>query len=622
MTDTTPGGYMNKMLRVDLTNNKLDHETVPADVIRKYIGGTGIGVKYLYDEVPPGVDWDSPENRIILATGPLTGTTAGGSGTFSVITKGPLNNGAGTVQANGYLGAFLKFSGFDGIIVQGSASKPVYLYLHDGIAELRDASHLWGKDTWQTDELIKEELGKKERELSVFGIGPAGENLVKFAAFAGDKGHVAAHNGIGAVFGSKKLKAIAAARGKATIPVKDKEKLSSLSKELVAKVTTTSKGPYEKWGTLGDIEMAKYRMTMAMQPVKNYQTIFFNDVVPFSAEESRNKYEIKWVPCWGCKFHHCHLWKITEGPHAGFVGDEPEYEGMAALTSVIGQTDNEEAFVLCNEVDRLGMDVNEMGWLIGWVMECYEKGILTKKDTDGLEVTWGNVEAVRKLLYKIAKRDGFGNILAEGVKRASRHYGDEASKIGIYTKKGNTPRGHDDRSYWTMLLDVCTSDMGLDTDSSLFINPAQVGLPADTDPFTPDGAPLLLTRVRGRGTVIDSLVMCKFHVEGGEELIPQMLSAVTGWDVTPEELHAFGLRVVNLLRAFNLRHGMTSDQDAPSERFGSAPSDGPFKGISVLPVWDKMLRNYYELMGWDKDTGKPLPETLKSLGLDSITKDL
>ncbi|MFC1963701.1 aldehyde ferredoxin oxidoreductase family protein [Chloroflexota bacterium] len=622
MVDTNPGGYMNKMLRVDLTNNKLDHETVTDDVREKYIGGTGIGVKYLYDEVPPGVDWDSPENRIILATGPLTGTTVGGTGTFSMVTKGPLNNGACTVQANGFLGAFLKFSGFDGIIVQGSASKPVYLYIHDGTAELRDASHLWGKDTWQTEELIKQELGKKERELSVFSIGPAGENLVKFAAFAGDKGHVAAHNGVGAVFGSKKLKAIAVARGKATVPVKDKQKLSSLSKELYEKVIVNCKAPFNEWGTLGNIELAKYRMTMAMQPVKNYQTVFFNDVAPFSAEESRNKYEIQWVPCWGCKYHHCHLWKITEGPHAGFVGEEPEYEGMAALTSQIGQTDNEEAFVLHNELDRLGMDTNEIGWLIGWVMECYEKGILTKKDTDGLEVTWGNVEVVRTLIYKIAKREGFGNILAEGVMRASKVYGDESSKIGIYTKKGNTPRGHDDRSCWTMMLDVCTSDMGLDTDSAIFINPVQVGLPAETDPFTPDGASLLLSKVRGRIPVTDSVVICRFNIEGGEDLLPQLLSAATGWDFTSEKLKTLGLRIINLLRVFNIRHGLTPAQDAPSERFGSAPSDGPFKGISALPVWDKMLRNYYELMGWDKDTGKPLPETLKSLGLDSVIKDI
>ncbi|MFC1963411.1 aldehyde ferredoxin oxidoreductase C-terminal domain-containing protein, partial [Chloroflexota bacterium] len=368
--------------------------------------------------------------------------------------------------------------------------------------------------------------------------------------------------------------------------------------------------------------MAQYRMTMAMQPVKNYQTVFFPEVVPFSAEESRNKYETQWVPCWGCKFRHCHLWKITEGPHAGFVGEEPEYEGMAAFTSVIGQTDNEEAFVLCNEADRLGMDHNEIGWLIGWVMECYEKGILNKEDTDGLDMTWGNVDAVRALLYKIAKRDGFGNILAEGVMRASKHYGDESSKIGIYTKKGNTPRGHDDRSFWTMILDVCTSDMGLDTDSSLVIHPANVGLSDDTDPFTPEGASSLLAKVRGRGIVWDSLAVCKFHVEEGGDLVPQLLSAATGWDITSEELRTLGLRIVNLLRAFNMRHGLTSVLDAPSERFGSAPADGPFEGISILPVWDKMLSNYYKLMGWDEDTGRPLPETLKRLGLDSITKNL
>jgi len=368
MVTAHPAGYMNRILRVDLTRSQLQHETTSQDVLKQFIGGTGIGAKYLYEEVPPDIEWHNPENRLVLATGPLTATKVGGSGTFSLVTKGCLTNGAASVQANGFLGAFLKLSGFDAVIVQGASPEPVYLYVHDGTAEIRNASHLWGKDTWETEELVKQELGKKERELSVFSIGPAGENLVRFACIVGDRGHVAAHNGVGAVFGSKKLKAIAVSRGKRGVPLRDKPRLSQLSNELFQMVTSKSVAPFHKWGTLGDNSMAQVRMQIGIQPVKNYTAVFFPQPTPFSAELLRSKYETRRNPCWACKFEHCLQWKITEGPHKGFIGEEPEYETMAAWTSLIGQTDNEEAFVLCNQVDRLGMDTNEASWLIAWVM--------------------------------------------------------------------------------------------------------------------------------------------------------------------------------------------------------------------------------------------------------------
>jgi len=481
---------------------------------------------------------------------------------------------------------------------------------------------LWGKDTWETEELVKQELGKKERELSVFSIGPAGENLVRFACIVGDRGHVAAHNGVGAVFGSKKLKAVAVSRGKRGVPLRDKPRLSQLSNELFQMVTSKSVAPFHKWGTLGDNSMAQVRMQIGIQPVKNYTTVFFPQPTPFSAELLRSKYETRRNPCWACKFEHCLQWKITEGPHKGFIGEEPEYETMAAWTSLIGQTDNEEAFVLCNQVDRLGMDTNEASWLIAWVMECYEEGILTKKDMDGIEMTWGNVEAVRALLHKIARRDGFGDVLAEGVKRASEHLGPQASSRAIYTKRGNTPRCHDHRLSWVMLLDTCTSDTGSDADSGIAIRPSDVGLAPETDLYSPDGAAATLAGGRGRVLITDSLVVCRYNVEGGEEIVPALLNAATGWDLTRGDVQEVGRRITNLLRAFNVRHGLTADLDVPSDRYASARKEGHLQGVTALPSWHEMLRKYYELMGWDENEGKPLPDTLKRLGLDSIAKDM
>ncbi|UCG84113.1 MAG: aldehyde ferredoxin oxidoreductase family protein [Dehalococcoidia bacterium] len=613
---------MNKILRIDLTSSKLTHETIPEAILKQFIGGTGIGAKYLYEEVVPNVEWNDPENRLILATGPLTGTTVGGSGTFSLVTKGPLTNGAASVQANGFFGPLLKFSGFDGIIVQGAASRPVYLFIHDDTAELRDASHLWGKDTWQTQELIKRELEINAPELSVFAIGPAGENLVKFACIVGDGGHVAAHNGVGAVFGSKKLKAIAVRRGKKKIRVSDRQGLSSLSKELFKTVTSRSVAPFHVWGTLGDSSLADIRVQIGVQPAKNYITTYFPQTTPFSAELLRNRYKTTWTPCWACKFRCCYHLEITEGPKRGFEGEEPEYETMAAWTTLVGQNDNEEAFMLCNEVDRLGLDTNEAGWLTAWAMECYENGILTRSDTDGIEITWGNVDAIRALLQRIVKREGIGDILAEGVMRASQHFGDDASNRAIYTKKGNTPRCHDHRLSWVMLLDTCTSDTGTDADSGMAIRPEAVGLPFDTDLFSTDGASATLARGRGRVLITDSLVVCRFNVEGGEEIIPALLNAATGWDLTQAEVREVGLRIVNLFRAFNIRHGLTAELDTPSYRYASARTEGHLQGVTALPMWSEMLHNYYELMGWDRNDGKPLPETIKQLGLDQVIKNL
>ncbi|MFH1140339.1 MAG: aldehyde ferredoxin oxidoreductase N-terminal domain-containing protein, partial [Chloroflexota bacterium] len=228
MAPTTPG-FTGKLLRVDLTNEEVSEESVDEATQRAYPGGTSIGAKVLYEEVPSGVEWSDPENRLVLATGPLGGTTIGGSGTFSVATKGALTNGATSSQANGFFGAYLKFCGYDGIIIQGAAKRWLYLHVRDGGAELRDASHLAGKDTWETDDIIKRELGYKEKAMSVFCIGPAGENLVKFAAICGDKGHIAGHNGTGAVMGSKRLKAIAVERGKRRLAVSDRKGLVAVS---------------------------------------------------------------------------------------------------------------------------------------------------------------------------------------------------------------------------------------------------------------------------------------------------------------------------------------------------------------------------------------------------------
>lgn len=616
------GSFAGTLLRVHLSEGKISKEIIDENTLRKYLGGTGIGIFYLYKEVLPAVQWNNPENRIILASGPLGGTKVGGSGTISIVTKGCLTNGATSVQANGYFGAFLRRSGFYGIILQGASDKLVYLYIHDGIAELRDATHLAGKDTWETEGLIKRELGKTERGCSVLVIGPGGENLVKFACIMGDKGHAAAHNGVGAVMGSKRLKAIVVDRGTKGVEVADSEKLSSLAKKLF-EGQGVSGGYTAKFGTAGDVARCQGRLNTGMIPVKNYTTNIFPEYINFGWERFGSFFDIKRNSCWACRFEHCHLLTVKEGRYAGYVGEEPEYEQFVHWGPLIGQSDAVEAFVLSNEVDRLGIDTNETGWTICWLMECYEKGLITKEDTDGIEMRWGDIEAVKAMLLKIAHRQGIGDILAEGLLRSSEKFGPEARSLAVYTQKGNTPRGHDHRNYPQMMLDTCVSDTGTDEAGTLLPNLEALGLPAGSDVFSPETTSKVIASTISRMPLDDCLGMCRFNNRGASlGFMADLIKASTGWDYTAEEAHNVGFLVVNLLRVFNLRHGITADLDAPSPRYSSSPTDGPHQGKAMQPVWREMVQNYYRLMGWDIETSRPLPETLRKLGLEYVVKDI
>jgi aldehyde:ferredoxin oxidoreductase len=602
----------------------LDEETA-----RKYIGGTGIGAKYLYEETLPGTEWSDEGNRIIMASGPLGGTRVGGSGTFSVVTKGTLTNGATSSQANGLFGAYLRFSGYDGIILQGRARRWVYLYIHDGKAEFRDAGHLVGKDTWETTDIIKDELKRDERGMSVACIGPAGENLVKFACILVDKGHVVAHNGVGAVMGSKKLKAIAVARGKMPPALKHKEQLSTVAKQFHDNIMDNpiTREDIYKWGTLNGV-LRHITANDGILPVKNFTTTIY-DIKPEQLEKwggpyIRNNFKPKPNPCWACRMHHCHMITINEGTHKGYVAEEPEYEVFATFGPVIGVVDVTEAIVLGNQADRFGIDSNETGWALGLVIECYEKGILSKQGCDGLEMTWGNAEAASQMMRRIVTRQGLGNILAEGTMRAAQHIGGKAPSFAIHTMKGNTPRVHDHRSLWPMLFDTCLSQTSTDEGFNM-ANPADLGLsihPSLSTNTSPDDTVLWNAQCKGAMHFQDSLGVCLFTTSTDLKLLAQAVSAATGWDFPASETIVVGKRIVNLLRAFNIRHGHTVEMDAPSPRYGSAPVDGPSKGISIMTHWPEMRNKYYELMGWDRTSGKPLPETLQSLGLDYVISDI
>jgi len=606
-------GYMGKMLRVDLSNNTVSDEALTESTLTTWVGGIGLGMKFLFDEVPPEVSWDSPDNRVIMASGPLGGTRVSGSGTFCVCTKGAMTGGATSSQANGFFGAYLKLCGFDGLIIQGASPEWVYLHIDDNGVSLRKAEHLLGVDTWTIQDKLRKEL--ESDKVSIFGIGPAGENKVRFSALVGDYGHVVAHNGTGAVLGSKKLKAIVAARGTKKVTVQDESGLADLAKNMAEESKKLGTGPGTfAWGTnFGFIPLGK----VGGIPVKNLTTSIFPENDNFTGEYIRTHFKVKPATCWACTWAHNRMIEIEQGPYAGFKGEEPEYEGMAAMGPAIGQTDPAAAVVLANQVDRLGMDVNESGWVIGWVMECYEKGYLKKDALNGLEMTWGNVSATQGLLEQIANRQGIGDTLAEGVKRAAEKIGGEALSCAVYTLKGNTPRGHDHRVIWAELFDTCFSDTGTIEATGGAIHAKNHGLDPVLDPYEWEQVINMNAKTNGQRVFEDCLGICRFPAEDVTMTI-SAVNATTGWKLNLAEAMVIGKRIVNLMRVFNHRCGITKELEAPSARYGSSPVDGPVKGVSTREIWGKATRRYYELMGWDPDTGYPLPSTLKAFGLDDL----
>lgn len=613
-----PFGYAGKILRVDLSNRTFSHEDLESHFLRQYIGGAGFGARYLYRENPDRVEWSDPQNRVIFTNGPLSGTPVGGSGTICVTSKGPMTNLAGLSQANGYWGAFLKSCGYDGLVIQGCSEQWSYLVIHSDRAELRDASHLKGKDTYVTQELIQKELGLKGRE-SIFCIGPAAENNVRFGVIVGDKTHTVSKNGLGTVLASKRLKAIVICRGEFKTKIRDNELLKKVSKELYQKAITFRGGSRHQWGTNGGFSG---QLMAGALPVRNYTTNLFPEHEKMNGQYVRTHFERTGRnTCFNCAINHNLILKVTEGPYQGFVGEEPEYEGFAAFGPQIGQTDAGSVFALTDLADRLGMDINETGWVMGWVMECYEKGLLTRKETDGIEMNWGNVESVKEMLYKISNREGIGNLLAEGVKRASEEIGGEAARLAVCTQKGSTPRGHDHRGRWPELLDTCFTNTSTLEATFAGVAPEELDLPPVNDRFSPWEASSINAMINGWHMFEECLGVCRFNMTA-PKLVAEAFNAATDFDLSLAEMIKTGKRIVNTLRVFNVKNGLTSDMEAPSLRYGSTPIDGPAVGIGIMKHWKVIREIYYRLMGWDPETGIPLAKTLRDLGLDDLIPDI
>ena len=620
-----PGGYAGKILRVDLTQGRFSIEKPDKAVLREYIGGEGLGIKYLYDEVPAGCDPFGPENRLIFMTGPVTGSLAPTSGRHCVTTKSPLTGCQTTSHAGGYWGTQLKLAGYDGIIVQGQSPDPVYMLIDDGEPKLYDAGSIWGRDVFQTDLLVKEEL--HDPKLSVTAIGPAGENLVKYASIQNDRDRSAARGGLGAVMGSKKLKAIAV-RGTQSFFAADPGKYKASMDELLECTSNNvlSGSLLPKNGITGIMDMINDHGAL---PTRNHQSGTFEHAHDLSGQKMSKTILTRTRGCYCCNIHCTRLINIPYGPYHGTRGKGPDYDATVAFGSQCGNSNLEAAARANLWCDQYGLDAVTTGETIAWAMELYERGIINRHDTRGLDLRFGNHEAMVAMVPKIATRMEFGAVLADGLNEAARRIGKGAEQYIMAVKNLSLP-GFEARGSKVMGLQYAVDNRGGDDlrpygalIECLGFRSKELGMPERFDPLSEADKVQWLLPAQHYSVAVNSLVCCMFTiigfaVEPGQ--YARHLSAITGFSYDKDSLLLAGERIWNLQRAFNVREGFTRKDDRLPDRLTTEPApSGPPAGSTVH--LDRMLEAYYEARGWDRD-GIPAREKLRSLGLEHVSGDL
>ncbi|MEM2998978.1 MAG: aldehyde ferredoxin oxidoreductase family protein [Candidatus Bathyarchaeia archaeon] len=607
-------GYAGRILYVDLNTGKTRVEQLSEDYARKYIGGIGLGMRLWLDNSTAGVDPFSPDNPLVLALGPISGTmfpTAGNGHAF--VAKSPATFGIGEAVAHGTFGAELKRAGYDAVIIKGKAEKPVYLWIDDDSVQLLDASHLMGKSPAETEDAIKDELG--DYYIRVAAIGVAGEKLSRIACIINEKTRAAGRTGLGAVMGSKNLKAIAVRGTRDIVPAKPDEFM-----EMVKEFHERMKGPAtQKYRTLGTPENVLVHNALHCMPTRNYNNAHFENAEKVSGEALNEKFVAKIIGCSSCAMRCEHEVVVPEGPYKGTM-TRMEYETLWALGPYCG-IDKLDAIIKGMEIcNYYGMDAISAGVIVAFAMDCYENGILSQADLDGIDAHFGNVEALLLLLEKMGKREGIGDILAEGVRIAAQKIGKGAEKLAQHIK-GLEVTGYDLRCLKTAALGFAVSFRGADHNRH--------GAYA----FDVKGKVDRLKAEKGRGkmvrdmedvyALIDSFIVCKFS-RGTyyKELqdMAKLYSLVTGIDMTAEELKKSGERINTIARVINIREGLSRKDDTLPWKVMNMPipDDGPVKGAVVTQEeLDLLLDDYYESRGWTLE-GVPTLAKLKELAMDDV----
>ncbi|MHA2378674.1 MAG: aldehyde ferredoxin oxidoreductase family protein [Candidatus Thorarchaeota archaeon] len=629
-------GYAGHYAEIDLTKGKVHKREMEKDWARLYLGGSGVAAKILWDSTGPDTDPLSPDNVLVMGTGPLTGVMFSPSGRMMFAAKGPLTGVWAESHAGGFFGPEVKYAGFDFVIFRGRSPKPVYLLLRDGEAELVDASHLWGRETNVVTDIMREE--HKNPELKTAIIGPAGEKGVLYSCITVDIYRAAGRAGLGTVMGSKNVKGIAAT-GSLGLEAHDIDKYLEANEKEMEKLNdplwTESLGSLRNYGTTDLVAVIN---EIGRLPTKNHWTGFYDDADDIGPETIAENYRIGQEACHGCAIGCKYIYRVKEGRFAYGPAGGPEYESLMAFGSNCLNNDIESIFHMGTRCDLLGMDTISCGKSIGFAMELWEKGIITKKDTDGLDLSWGNVDSMVELVEKIAKREGFGNVLSKGVRKAAEIIGGDAWKYAVHVK-GLEASGQDPRAHQSIGLTYATNVRGADHLRSLS-SLEELGYPdiverrfgkgkteAILDIMSPKHKGEVVKDIEDLYALVDSAVICKygtmwppvFYFDTFDNVIAP-LTGMREWS-NPKFVRQAAERISHLRRAYNHRLGVTRKEENLPIRLKEEPMPtGPAKG--GLPDIDEMLDEYYDFRGCDRETGFPKKSKLNELGLEYVAKDL
>jgi len=612
-------GYTHRLLRVNLTSKTIRVEDVPNAQLLKYIGGVGLAARMLYDELEPGIDPLSHRNKVIFMTGPLAGTIAPTGSRIGVYTKSPLTGGFFHSSAGGSFAAELKFAGYDGVVIEGASDKPVYLFISTTGVKLRSAAHLWGEMTYRAHELLKADIGDEAAQIAV--IGPAGERMVRFASVIAG-GRALGRGGIGAVLGSKRFKGIAV-RGTGSLAVDDMDATLKTTQHLI-NLMRSNPTTGQSLVHFGTPVLVNANNNLGVFGSRNWQRETFEGAPGLSAETMREKIFVRHKSCFACPIGCSKYTIIADGPYKGSEVEGPEYENIFALGAML-ENDSIEIVAAAERLcDDLGMDAVETGVSIAFSMEAREKGLLTERDTGGLDLEFGNKAVIMPMVRAIGLRDGIGDLLAEGVKRAAEKIGSGAVEFAMQNKGLSFP-GHSARGLPGFALGYATGPRGASHHDARPTAERSGIVPRETL----EGKPQYVINVNHLNILTDSMILCHLaEAIWGPTEIKQpcidIFNAVTGMDLTLEQATTTAERIWNVIRAFAVREGLRRADDTLPRRFLSEPiPEGPSKGMVMsADVLEKLKDEYYSLRGWDTGTGIPLPERLYALDLPDIAEDM
>lgn len=619
-------GFMGNILRVNLSAGELSTEAINQEWARKYLGGAGLATRYLYDEMPAGSDPLGSDNPLIFMTGLLTGSASASASRYSVVSKSPQTGIWGQANSGGSFGPALKRSGYDGVIFEGISPRPVYLKIVAGQAELCDADHLWGKTVPETEDAIQ---NGSEYKFTIASIGPAGENLVRYAAIMNNKHRAAGRCGLGAVMGSKRLKAIACS-GKDPVRIAHEDQFRESARRQIGFLDESMlKVVFDTFGTNMIADMVNVR---GGYPTRNWQESVFGDIEAVNAEGIADSVFIEGVACFACPVTCGRRTEIREGKWQGNAGEGPEYETTNTFGAMCGISDINAitmANYLCNQY---GLDTISTGSTIAFSMECFERGILTREQTDGLEIKFGDADLIVELVEKIACREGIGNLLAEGSRIMAQKLGQDSQHFAMHVKGLELP-AYDPRAAKICGLGYVSANRGGDHITSYVEAPTFIDVPllviedsTIKDPFIADPAEArVIVDLENALTALDAIGCCKFMGMGltAKDMV-DLVAFATGWDFTIEEYIACGERNYNLARAFCIREGIDRQMDILPERLMQDPlPSGPAENMLIeRDILEEMKDAYYQFRGWDSSNGFPKPEKLVELGLEDLIPDI